>query len=321
MGNGHYQFRFWHLALPLAVLCLVFWLYFSRELTHATPGKGDVIARMTAFSGGAFEASGLAEVAGANAVLFVDDGRPGQVFWMSLDQSGKQVAEIKAIELGVEIQDLEGATTDKTNFYVVSSQSKPKAIGKAGLVKFTFDAQTQKVEAVESISGLKSFLVENVADLREMGEVTARRGGINIEGIAWDPRGKRLLLGLRSPVIDGHALLIPLRLRKAGGAFAIDNLEVVGAKAIRLPLGGVGIRGIEYDWRAKLFRIISGSAEDQDRTDFGIWEWDGDEARPQPRELNRFEQKLKPEGIARITIGARDLTLIVFDASGYTVME
>ena len=320
MGNVKFHFRVWHIAFPLAALCLVLWLYFSSGLTLATPGE-DALGRMTTFAGGTFEASGVAEVAGTNGALFVDDGRPGQVFWMNFDETGKQVGPIKAIGLGVEIQDLEGATTDGTHFYVVSSQSKPKAVDKAGLVKFKFDAQNQKVEAVESISGLKSFLIENVADLRERGDVKAKDGGVNIEGIAWDPRRNRWLIGLRSPVIDGQALLIPLKLRNAQGAFSIDNLEVADSKAIRLPLGGVGIRGIEYDGRANLFRIISGSAEDQDQTDFGLWEWNGDEARPASREVNRFDRKLKPEGVVRMTIGKRDLTLIVFDASGYTMMD
>lgn len=320
VGNVKYQFRVWHVAFPLLALGLVFWLYLSRAVTQATP-SGDVLGRMTTFTGGTFEASGVVNVAGADGVLFVDDGRPGQIFWMGLDQSGKQVGSINAIGLGVEIQDLEGATTDGTHFYVVSSQSKPKAVDKAGLVRFKFDAKTQKVEAVESISGLKSFLIENVAELREMGDVKAKDGGVNIEGVAWDPKRNRLLLGLRSPVIDGQAILIPLKLRNAQGAFSLDNLEVDGSKAIRLPLGGVGIRGIEYDERAKLFKVISGSAEDQDQTDFGLWEWNGNESRPALRELNRFDRKLKPEGVVRARIGTRDLTLIVFDASGYTVVD
>jgi hypothetical protein len=320
MGNVNYRIRYWHAAFPLAALCLAFWFYFSRESTLATPGA-EVLGRMTSFAGGTFEASGVADVAGADGVLFVDDGRPGEVFWMSLDQTGKQTGQVRAISLGVEIQDLEGATTDGTYFYVVSSQSKPKAAERAGLVRFKFDAVNQKVEAVESIDGLKGFLLENVADLHGMGEIKASRGGVNIEGISWDPLGKRFLLGLRSPVIDGQALLIPLRLRDPRGPFSTDNLEVAGSKAIRLPLGGVGIRGIEYDGRANLFRIISGSAEDQDQTDFGIWEWKGNEGAPTPVELNRFDRKLKPEGLTRTTIGDRSFTLIVFDASGYTVMD
>jgi hypothetical protein len=276
---------------------------------------------MTEFVGGKFDASGVAAVPGTDGVLFVDNGREGQVFWMSLDQNGRQVGEIKAVGLGVGIEDIEGITTDGTYFYVVSSQSRPKAIAKEGLARFKFDARSQSVEAVEAISGLKSFLVENVAELRGEGDRKGKDGGVNIEGLAWDTRRGRLLLGLRSPIVDGHALLVPLRLRDPRGAFSVDNLEVEGSRAIRLSLGGVGIRGIEYDGRANVYRIISGAAENQDQTDFGLWEWDGDEQRPVLRETNRFDQKLKPEGVARVTAGSRDFMLIVFDASGYTVAD
>jgi hypothetical protein len=168
---------------------------------------------------------------------------------------------------------------------------------------------------------LKRFLVENVAELGEEGDKKGKKGGLNIEGLAWDPRQGRLLLGLRSPIIDGNALLVPLRLRDPRGAFTIDNLEVAGAGAIRLPLGGGGIRDIEYDERANLFRIISGAAEDQDQTDFSLWEWNGNEQQPALRETNRFDESLKPEGVARVTAGGRDFIFIVFDSSGYTVMD
>jgi hypothetical protein len=288
--------------------------------TPARPG-GQALKGMTAFEGGKFEASGVAAVTGADGVLFVDNGRGGQVFWMGLDQNGKQVGAIKAVGLGVGVEDLEGITTDGTYFYVVSSQSRPKAIAREGLVRFKFDARSQSVEAVESISGLKSFLVEHVAELRGGGDRKGKDGGLNIEGLAWDARRGRLLLGLRSPVVDGRALLVPLRLRDPRGAFSVDNLEVEGSKAIRLSLGGVGVRGIEYDGRASVFRIISGAAENQDQTEFGLWEWNGDEQQPALRETNRFDPKLKPEGVARVTAGGRDFTLIVFDASGYTLAE
>jgi Protein of unknown function (DUF3616) len=301
-----------------SVLCLMSLL--SCGGTPAPPG-GRVLKSMTAFEGGKFDASGVVGVPGTDGVLFVDNGREGQIFWMSLDQNGRQVGAIKPVGLGVGIEDIEGVTTDGTYFYVVSSQSRPKAIAKEGLVRFRFDARSQSVEAVESIGGLKRFLVENVAELRGEGDRKGKDGGLNIEGLAWDARRGRLLLGLRSPIVDGHALLVPLRLRDPRGAFSVDNLEVEGSRAIRLSLGSVGVRGIEYDGRANVFRIISGAAEDQDQTDFGLWEWNGDEQRPVLREANRFDPKLKPEGVARVTAGGRDFTLIVFDASGYTVAD
>ncbi|MFY9620383.1 MAG: DUF3616 domain-containing protein [Pyrinomonadaceae bacterium] len=276
---------------------------------------------ITPFSGGKFDASGVADVPASDGILFVDNGREGQVFWMELDQKGKQVGSINGLNLGVNIEDLEGITTDGTSFYVASSQSRPKAIATEGLVRFKFDRRSHSIRDAESISGLKKFLVENVAELRQQAEKTGKDGGLNIEGLAWDARRGRLLLGLRSPIVDGHALIVPLRLRDQRGAFSLDNMEVENSRAIRLPLGGVGIRSIEYDVRAKVFRVISGAAENQDQIDFVLWEWNGDEQQPIVHETKRFEKSLKPEGVARATAGGRDFLVIVFDASGYIILE
>ena len=306
---------------PLKIRYFLFLLFVLCLMSLSCGRRASPDKSMTAFVGGKFDASGVADVPGADGVLFVDNGREGHVFWMKLDQQGRQVGEIKAVALGLGIEDLEGITTDGTYFYVVSSQSRPKAIATEGLVRFKFDVRSQTVEGVEAISGLKKFLVENVAELREGADKTGKDGGLNIEGLAWDRRQGRLLLGLRSPIIDGHALLVPLKLRDRRGAFSVDNLEVENSRAIRMSLGGAGVRGIEYDGRAKAFKIISGAAEDQNPTHFGLWEWNGDEQRPVLRETNRFDNSLKPEGVARVTVGNRDFIIIVFDASGYTIME
>jgi uncharacterized protein DUF3616 len=318
MAHVFSHLKTWHLLLP--VLCLVFLLYLSLARTPTHQGGG-VIKRMTAFVGGTFEASGVTGVPGMDGVLFVDNGRPGQVFWMGLDQNGTQAGAIKAVSLGIGIEDIEGITTDGTYFYVVSSQSRPKAIALTGLVRFKFEARSQSVEEVASIGGLKKFLVENVAELRGVADRKSKDGGLNIEGLAWDPRQGRLLLGLRSPVVDGQALLVPLKLRDPRGAFSIDNLQVEGSKAIRLSLGGIGIRGIEYDARANVFKIISGATEEQQQTDFGLWEWNGDEKQRVLREINKFDKTLKPEGVARATSGKRDFLIVVFDAGGYAIIE
>jgi hypothetical protein len=309
-----------HLLFLLPILGLIFMLYLSLAKAP-TRQTGNVIKQMTAFVGGKFEASGVAAVSGTDGVLFVDNGRMGQVFWMSLDQNGNQVGPIKTVALGVNIEDIEGITTDGTYFYVVSSQSRPKAIATAGLVRFKFDVSRQSVAGVESISGLKKFLVENVAELRGEGDRNGKDGGLNIEGLAWDPRTGKLLLGLRSPIVDGNALLVPLKLRDPRGAFSIDNLEVEGSKAIRVSLGGLGIRGFEYDGWANAFRIISGAAEHQQPTNFGLWEWNGDVKQPALREINRFDKTLKPEGVAHATSGNRNFVIVVFDASGYTILD
>jgi hypothetical protein len=297
------------------------WLFQTLRPGVSANFAGQPAAPVTAFHGGTFEASGVVHVPGTDGVLFVDDGKPDDIFWMRVDADRNQTGAIKAIKLGASVIDLEGITTDGTHFYVVGSQSKAEGGDTAGLVRFAFDAGRQSVGRVESISGLKGFLAENVAELRGMRDRKYKDGGINIEGIAWNPRDGTLLLGLRSPVADGHALVVPLRLRDPRGAFSIDNLKVEGAQAIRLSLGGNGIRSIEFDDRRKAFRVLSGAAANSEQADFKLWEWDGDASRPALSEAGAFDRALKPEGITRITSGGRDYTFIVFDTSGYAAMD
>ena len=278
-------------------------------------------ARVLPFDGGTFEASGVAHVPGTDGVLFVDDGRTDEIFWMRVDAGRGQAGTIRPVSLGASVVDLEGITTDGTHFYVVGSQSKPTGGDTAGLVRFRFDARGLRAEGAEAVSGLKRFLAENVAELRGMANTKYKDGGINVEGIAWDARGRRLLLGLRSPVVDGHALVVPLRLRDPKGPFSAGNLEVEGGKAVRLPLGGAGVRSIEYDESARAFRVITGAGPNAEKLDFKFWEWDGDAARPALRETGSYDRRLKPEGVTRVTSGGRDFTFIVFDTSRYAAAD
>jgi hypothetical protein len=286
-------------------------LYLTRGSSAITQGGRQAGHRP--FAGGKFEASGVTYVPGTDSVLFVDDGRPGEVFLMHLDAEGNQQGEIKAIRLGINIDDPEGITTDGTYFYIVSSQSRPAGNDQHGIVRFKLNPASQTVEAIESIGNLKQFLVARVSDLRGMANRKAKQDGINIEGLAWDPVRKRLLLGLRSPVIEGRALVVALELRDPAGPLTEQNIS--GVQAIRLPIGGFGIRSIEYDDTSKTFSIIAGATETQARTNFSMWEWSGEQTAP--REVSTFSRDLKPEGITRARVGGREFRFVVFDSSSY----
>ncbi|HEX5834434.1 MAG TPA: DUF3616 domain-containing protein [Pyrinomonadaceae bacterium] len=298
------------LLLTIAVICVP-----VRAPRAAAPGP------MTSFSGGRFEASGVAHVAGTEGVLFVDDGRPNEIFWMQVGDDRKQTGAIRAIDLGTSIIDLEGITTDGEFYYVVGSQSKSKGADLAGLARFKFDTAHQRVVETQAASGLKKFLADNVAELHGMENTKYAKGGINVEGVAWDPRNARLLLGLRSPVVDGHALVVPLKLRDPKSALSFDNLEVEGRRAIRLPLGGAGIRSIEFDESRKAFFLITGAGPNSEKMDFKTWEWSGNDGSPELRERETFDRRLKPEGITRFSNGARQFIFIVFDTSGYAATD
>jgi pSer/pThr/pTyr-binding forkhead associated (FHA) protein len=290
----------------------------KAKVKVAAPGAG------LAFSGGVFEASGVVQVPGTNGVYFIDDDKPGQIFWMEVDQTGKQVGDqVKPIDFGASITDPEGIAYGASLFYVVGSQSDPIAGERNALARFAFDSGNQSMTKVDVIANLRDFLLEKVPELKESSVRSANDGGLNVEGIAWDISNERLLLGLRAPLVGGKALVIPLKLRDPFGAFSKDNLDVAGP-AIQLSLGGLGIRDIQYDSRSASFLIIAGSSGEAS-TDYSLWEWSGDanQSNPDsaPRELTRLDSKMKPEGATRMEIAGRKFIFIVGDASSYMKID
>ena len=288
-------------------------------LTNSVPlGAQDAAPQKIA--GGTFEASGIAHVPGTAGVLFVDDGRNREVFWMELGADGRQRAGAQRIPLDADVTDLEGITHDGNRFYVVGSQSKKTGFDGDGLVRFRFDPQTRRTSEVERIRGLKAWLAEHVRELNGTARVLGDEA-LNIEAIAWDPVNTRLLLGLRAPVVDGHALVIPLKLRDPSGPFTASNLRVDGA-TIRLPLDGAGIRSLEYDTAARAFRVITGAALNDETREFRILHWNGEAGSAAPLAVvAKFPRDLKPEGITSAALGTRQVSVLVFDVGRFSLLN
>lgn len=284
-------------------------------------GKDAAALPGAAFVGGTFEASGVAHLPGTNGVLVVDDSRQDEVLWVELDQAGKQVGQAKPISLGVEIDDPEAITTDGTYFYITGSQGDPKSGQQNALARFRFDPGSRSVSNAEVISDVRTALLASVAELRGDGEKEGKDGGLAIEGIAWDDAGKRLLLGLRSPLRDRRALVVALTPRQPDGAFTAENLMMTAVQVIQLPLENDGIRDIQYDSRMKSFLILSGAPEDQKRRDFILWAWDGNSPQRAPRKLQVLDSDVRPEGITRVAVGGSEYIFIVCDASRYLTLE
>jgi hypothetical protein len=268
-----------------------------------------------AIAGGSFEASAVAHVPGTSGVLFTDDGRTREIFWMELDERGNQRGPVVAVPLGASVTDMEGMTFDGDFHYVVGSQSKTTGVTGDGLVRFRFDPTSRRVTEVERVAGLKGWLADHVLELRGTG---TRLGDkvLNIEAIAWDPHRERLLLGLRAPVVNGDALVIPLRMRDSSAPLSADNLLVDG-ESIHLPLAGDGIRSLEYD--GGVFRLIAGASLNSENRDFRILEWNGDHSVPVLRELDRLPRRLKPEGIASRQ-AETSAGVLVFDTSRFALL-
>jgi hypothetical protein len=297
----------------------------SEKPVLETSGKGKAKVKIPSatggirFEGGPFEASGVVAVPGTNGVLLIDDARSEEVLWMQIDESGRQAGPLKPIPLGVSVDDPEGITSDGTYFYVIGSQSSEKAGDRNALVRFAFDAGNQTAQNAGVMMNLRDFLLSNVPELNTGKK--ASEGGLNIEGIAWDFKRGRWLLGLRAPQKDGNALVVAIKLRNPSGPFSIDNLQLAENSPIQLKLGGMGVRDINFDPESNSFMIISGAPEHLEKTDFTLWEWSGEQSDSSLRKEQDLDPKLKPEGITHVELNGKKFLFIVCDGNAYFKLD
>lgn len=99
-------------------------------------------------------------------------------------------------------------------------------------------------------------------------------GGLNIEGMTAMPDGRSILVGFRSPVPGGKALLVPV-------LNPVSLVEADGARAqlgepVQLDLGGLGIRSLSW-WRGR-YVIISGGTAGEGTS--RLFTWRGGEEAP-----------------------------------------
>jgi pSer/pThr/pTyr-binding forkhead associated (FHA) protein len=291
----------------------------DKLLRSASWGK----FKLGLFSFPTVEASGVAFAPGLNGVLFVPDSSESEVDWMQLDENGEQVGDIKPIPLNVSFDDPEALTYGNSFFYLITSQSNPDNGAQNAIVRFDIDPETHTLRGQpEIIADFRSFLLQNVTTIAASGAPDGRQGGLNIEGLAWDPNRERLLVGLRGPQIGGpggQAAIIPLKLRDPRGKFTRENLKVDQPEVIVLSLGGQAVRDITYDPQLKSFLIISGVHEGGQRTDFGLWEWDGQS--PTPIKLMTLEDEQKPEGVTSVMINGRSYIFVVGDAGRHIKLD
>jgi hypothetical protein len=90
----------------------------------------------------------------------------------------------------------------------------------------------------------------------ERRRLAPKQGGLNIEGMTARPDGA-LLLGLRSPRLEGRAVLVPLLNPDA----VLDGRERARfAEPITLDLHGNGVRDVTYDPARRVFVVLGGAA-------------------------------------------------------------
>jgi Protein of unknown function (DUF3616) len=285
------------------------------------------ISSVTNITGGIYECSGAVATLDGSGVLFVDDGKPGEVFYMPVNELGKQAGPVQTIPLGVTVKDPEGITHFGSRYLIVGSLFAPELDNMGGAALFDFDPATKTVSNVEVVTGLRKFLLDNVPELKAWADKTSAQGGLNIEGAAFDPNPQRprVMLGLRGPLVNGNALVVAIKKRDRKAALTVENLQLDEPNAIQVNLNGQGIRDIEYDSRLRAFLIISGSPENEKKNDFTLWTWsanagqEGGVAKPKQQAI--LNKKFIPEGITPLNIANHEFIFVLGDRNCYAKID
>ena len=200
-----------------------------------------------------------------------------------------------------------------------------RAIGRESLLRVTRTAT--RAHQAEIIPGFRTWLFENAPDLGRQWRKSWRRipddGGVNVEGLAWNPLTKELLFGLRTPVLDGHPIILRVRVKDIGGIWNLKNFEMLPPVLLRVtPAAGErGIRTMEYDEASRRVLIVTGNATSGMKVPFELYAWDGN-AQGHVHRFDgvRFDPRFRVEGVTPGSIDGRAALIFVDDRGGYQVL-
>jgi hypothetical protein len=160
---------------------------------------------------------------------------------------------------------------------------------------------TRLLEDLSSDSRLREFALDQAAQL-----APKQPGALNIEGLVATAAGQ-LLIGFRSPIPGGRALIVPL---------LNPSATIAGARAefgdpIQLDLGGLGVRSL--GWGNGRYFIIAGPVSDTGVSK--LFEWPGPGSPPRLVDAINFTGT-NPEGIAfDAAQGAQDIFVLSDDGA------
>jgi hypothetical protein len=193
--------------------------------------------------------------------------------------------------IGFDKSDLEGAAKLGERIYWISSHSF-NSKGEDKRKRRVFFATTTRV--VDGV--LKTEGVGKVSDLRDGLAAAAQvpKQELNVEGLAATPDGK-LLIGLRAPLRNGNAILVPLE----NPAEVSAGAQPIWGTSIEVRLEGRGIRSIDLvDGPQPQYVIMAGPKEDSEEA-FKLFRWSGRGAATE-RLGNMPLEGIKPEGMMQI---------------------
>lgn len=254
--------------------------------------------------------------------LVVEDEKDHPLSLVTLDADGR--VDCTALTAGLfqmfsefwTLDDLEGLALDRSGFvYAITSHSRTED-GRAKrsrekMVRFRIEGE--RVVDPRVVDGLKQALTSQHGVLATAAQVKDAKAsdGFNLEGLEISPDQKRLLIGFRSPLRDGRALIASVANPTA--IFESNETPQIAPLLDELDLGGNGIRGMCYVAALGAYLVIGGPAS-REPAPFDLWCWSGEPgARARRARVPGLRSFEKAEGVCAAVIGGREHILIVSD--------
>jgi Protein of unknown function (DUF3616) len=280
---------------------------------------------------GVINASGVVSV-GPSRFAFIDNRDPTALWELTINPDGSQ-QELKRRGLtGLSrrsLSDPEGLTridvNGAVNLILASSLSvwKPgpgQAVANQGLVRVRYHPEGDLV--AEEMLGFRDWLLTQHPALAPVAELDPDHGGLNIEGLAWDPVRKVLLFGVRSPTVHGRISVLQVHLKSTDAQWTTAALAARPVLEIDRPSLQLaqGIRDLTYDIERQQFLVILGRSISGAAAPFQLSTWDGISTSVKVLDVN-FHPSMKPEGVTVFQANGARQILIVDDASGYATFS
>ena len=215
-----------------------------------------------------------------------------------------------------QLDDLEGLALDHAGWiYAVTSHSRDgdsdSKKDRDKLVRFRVDGN--RVVKTTVVGGLKRALTTGhpvLAAAARVRDVKAS-GGLNIEALDISPDQQHLLVGLRSPLQDGRALIATVE--NTTGIFEAGEAPRIAPLLDTLDLAGQGIRSLCHVPTLDGYLVVSGPVS-REKVDFGLWLWSGQHGAPARRvTVPGLASLERAEGLCLASIGGQQRLLIVSD--------
>ena len=262
-----------------------------------------------------YEPSGVLSLPGGDILIIEDDGsNPIHITRIADPSVADFLDPFTTLHLATPVSDLEGITPgrDETVFLItsfsVAKKKKKRKQKRQRLIQFQI--KDGRIIRELHFDNLLPYLTQQLRKEKHVDSKDADT--LNIEGITFDKEKDHLLIGLRSPLTKGKAIIIVLE--NPYDIFSGTTPPRFSVRNIVVNLDGEGIRGMTYDHILEMYLITNEVKNRKGKLRPALWAWDGNSAhKPVRVSLPKLKGVKNIEGITSVSIGSRHFLFLVCD--------